>query len=67
MMPEHETDLTGAGREQPLESTSAPDSTRLQAAKRLQAKLVEIRRDVARSGLDAGVVAEAVEAVRKSW
>jgi hypothetical protein len=32
--------------------------------KELQARLVKVRRDIARSGLDSGVVAEAVAAAR---
>jgi hypothetical protein len=34
------------------------------AGKELQARLVRVRRDVARSGLDSGIGAEAVAAAR---
>lgn len=53
-----------SGRGRPSEPESDPDRGRAMAGKELQARLVNVRRDVARSGLDSGVVAEAVAAAR---
>lgn len=52
-----------SGRERSSEPESDPDR-QSDGWQELQARLVKVRRDVAHSGLDSGVVAEAVAAAR---